>query len=211
MPRELIVGQTATPSGLSLSLKPGDANTPFQPGQARISVAQIAAGGFDSVSLASDDLITFDGNVSLSVGRMLSLKAGSLAETRPNGVVTLSAPYVSLSGVAPSNGTLGGMFSFYLSERGYFSDANTTNGTASLYTDPTGTYQWQPYAGASTASLVINAGVIDVSGPVTFGYSVGSYYTAPPTPAAPAGAGAATITYLTDTYRTGIPRSLPIA
>jgi len=205
VPRELIVGQTATPSGLSLSLKPGDANTPFQPGQARISVAQIAAGGFDSVSLASDDLITFDGNVSLSVGRMLSLKAGSLAETRPNGVVTLSAPYVSLSGVAPSNGTLGGMFSFYLSERGYFSDANTTNGTASLYTDPTGTYQWQPYAGASTASLVINAGVIDVSGPVTFGYSVGSYYTAPPTPAAPAGAGAATITYLTDTYRTGIP------
>ena len=206
VPRELIVGQTATPSGLSSTLTPGDPNTPFQPGQARISVAQIAAGGFDTVSLASDDLITFDGNVSLRVGRTLSLRGASLAETRPNGVVTLSAPYVSLSGVAPSSGTLGGMFLLNLSsQRLSFSDANTADPNALLYTDPTGSYQWQPYAGASTASLVINAGVIDVSGPVTFGYSVGSYYTAPPTPAAPTGAGAATITYLTDTYRTGIP------
>jgi filamentous hemagglutinin family protein len=172
-PREIIVGQTAMPSGLPSDLAPVDPATPFQPGQARIAVTQIAAGGFDTVSLASDDTITFDGTVSLSVGRTLSLQAANLAETRPDGAVTLSAPYVKLSGVVPSqsSGALGGVFLGELADRQPNSSVN----------DTTLNYQWQPPVGASTASLLIKASVIDVSGPVASGYSVGANYNDPST------------------------------
>ncbi|WP_207838756.1 hypothetical protein, partial [Pseudomonas sp. 43(2021)] len=67
-----------------------------------MSADQLMSGGFDSVSLLSNGLMTFDGDVDLHMGQGLSLFAGSLslAETASDSArVNLSAPYLRLSGL----------------------------------------------------------------------------------------------------------------
>lgn len=66
-------------------------------GQARIGSDRIKAGGFDSLSLASDDVVLFNGNVSLDLGRNLTLY-GAIANLNPDGHLKLSAAYVNFAG-----------------------------------------------------------------------------------------------------------------
>ncbi|WP_158299008.1 filamentous haemagglutinin family protein [Sphingomonas psychrotolerans] len=66
-------------------------------GQARIGVDRIKAGGFDSLSLASDDVVLFDGDVNLALGRNLTLY-GALANLDPDAHMSLSAAYVKFAG-----------------------------------------------------------------------------------------------------------------
>jgi filamentous hemagglutinin family protein len=66
-------------------------------GQARIGTDRIKAGGFDSLSLSSDDVVLFNGNVSLDLGRNLTLY-GAIANLNPDGHIKLSAAYVNFAG-----------------------------------------------------------------------------------------------------------------
>lgn len=72
-------------------------------GTARFGVDRIIAGGFGNLSLLVDGLLTFDGDVSLSMAQSLRLYAGSYAlgdAAASNATVSLAAPYVRLAGVA---------------------------------------------------------------------------------------------------------------
>lgn len=99
--RVLTVRQEGEPSGLGADLQPGGDDVGLVAG-ATIGVDQIEAGGFDGLVLASRDLIRFDGDVSLHLGRSLELSgvmsttAGDVPRT-----VDLSAPYLLLGGVNP--------------------------------------------------------------------------------------------------------------
>ncbi|MCK9919220.1 filamentous hemagglutinin family protein [Microbacteriaceae bacterium K1510] len=94
--RELVVGQHYQASA---------SDAPLQIGTARISVDQIAAGGFDTFS-AYADVIRFDGSVNLGLGRTIELYHSVLATDGSSMSVRLAAPqvlfkpaaYVSLSG-----------------------------------------------------------------------------------------------------------------
>ncbi|WP_442857421.1 filamentous haemagglutinin family protein [Bordetella genomosp. 13] len=105
--RELTLSQWARPS-LSLGLDPAAAADQLVYGRAGVAAEQVAAGGFDSVTLASDGLLSFEGDVSLATGysmnlyaRVMSLAEGAAESSR----VQLSAPYIHL---ASYGGELGG-------------------------------------------------------------------------------------------------------
>ncbi|MEQ6928325.1 filamentous hemagglutinin family protein [Pseudomonas mosselii] len=90
-PRELTLAQGA--AGLE--------NGPLRYGQGRLDVARIAAGGFDSLSLLSDGVVAFDGDIDLQMARSLQLYTGSLVLAQGsagNARVHLQAPYVRLAG-----------------------------------------------------------------------------------------------------------------
>ncbi|HEX7853759.1 MAG TPA: filamentous hemagglutinin family protein [Sphingobium sp.] len=63
-------------------------------GKARIGMDRVEAGGFDSLTLRTDDVVLFDGNVAIDLGRNLTL-AGTIANLDLNGHVALSAAYVN--------------------------------------------------------------------------------------------------------------------
>ncbi|MFW0758573.1 filamentous hemagglutinin family protein [Pseudomonas sp. H11T01] len=92
-PRELILSQT-----------PGTAIDPAAPlayGQGRLDVQRIVDGGFDNLSLLSNGILSFDGDVSLNLKQSLSLYAGSLAlaeNAASHSRVSLQAPYLRLAG-----------------------------------------------------------------------------------------------------------------
>ncbi|SAI65713.1 Heme:hemopexin utilization protein A [Bordetella ansorpii] len=96
--RALTVVQRYAPSALPGDLAPGAMDAAFVPAQARISAEQIAAGGFDGLSLWGRSAIVFDGDVDLSLGRSLTLNKGFLYQTTPGANVTLRAPYVLYDG-----------------------------------------------------------------------------------------------------------------
>ncbi|WP_171988090.1 filamentous haemagglutinin family protein [Hyphomicrobium sp. NDB2Meth4] len=102
VPSNLKVGRFLTVSEelsntLTAGVQPGQSNANFAPGRGSIAVAQIEAGGFDAVSLLGRTALVFDGDVSLSVGRSLSLKAGTYADLSA-GTALLAAPYVRFAG-----------------------------------------------------------------------------------------------------------------
>jgi filamentous hemagglutinin family protein len=111
-------------------------------GQARIGADRVKAGGFDSLSLASDDVVLFNGDVSLNLGRNLTL-FGSIANLDPDGHIKLSAAYVNFAG----GGTMWG---------------NTlvaqNQGQLALQTRPV----------AGNGSVTITGGLIDMAG-IRFG------------------------------------------
>ncbi|WP_085695876.1 filamentous haemagglutinin family protein [Pseudomonas sp. B26(2017)] len=101
VPREIVIGQDAGPSLLPASLQAGDAAPALQYGRARLGADQLMAGGFDNLSVLSNGLLSFDGNVDLHMNQSLSLYAGalSLADGSPESArINLSASYVRLSG-----------------------------------------------------------------------------------------------------------------
>ncbi|KAE9646592.1 filamentous haemagglutinin family protein [Pseudomonas sp. PB106] len=101
-PREIIIGQGPGDAGLSASLRPGDAADSLRYGQTRLSADTLMAGGFDNLSLLSNGLLSFDGDVNLHMNQSLNLYAGalSLAEKSSDAArVDLRAPYLRLSGV----------------------------------------------------------------------------------------------------------------
>ncbi len=100
VPREMIIAQGPAPA-LPQPLRAGEASPLLRYGRTRLSADQLMSGGFDSVSLLSNGLMTFDGDVDLHMGQGLSLFAGSLslAESASDSArVNLSAPYLRLSG-----------------------------------------------------------------------------------------------------------------
>lgn len=74
-----------------------NAGKPDIVGQARIGVDQVKAGGFDSLTLTSDDVVLFNGNIALDLGRNLTL-AGSIGNFDVDAHVDLSAAYVNFAG-----------------------------------------------------------------------------------------------------------------
>jgi filamentous hemagglutinin family protein len=66
-------------------------------GQARLGVDQIKAGGFDSLTLATDDVILLNGDIDLTLGRDLVL-TGALANLDLDADARLSAAYVKFAG-----------------------------------------------------------------------------------------------------------------
>ncbi|MEC5319229.1 filamentous hemagglutinin family protein [Brenneria populi subsp. brevivirga] len=106
--RELVLSQTQTESPLADGIGTGEAADLLVYGHGAIGADQIEAGGFDNLTLASDGLLSFDGDLSLTLGQSLNLYARVLgltdaasADTR----VSLAAPYVRLAGMG---GAVGG-------------------------------------------------------------------------------------------------------
>lgn len=100
--RELIIGQGPDDVLLPAGLQPGEAATPLRYGYARLGADKLMSGGFDSLSLLSNGLLTFDGDVDLHMNQSLSLYAGSmsLAESSEDTArINLTAPYLRLSGL----------------------------------------------------------------------------------------------------------------
>lgn len=98
------------PRELILSQGPGaaaDPSTPLAYGLGRLDVERIITGGFDNLSLLSNGILSFDGDVNLSLKQSLSLHAGSLAlaeNAAGNSRVSLQALYLRLAG-ATARGT----------------------------------------------------------------------------------------------------------
>ena len=140
VPRELIVSQA-----------PGAAVDPSAPlayGQGRLDVERVANGGFDNLSLLSNGILSFDGDVNLSLKQSLSLYAGSLALTENAASasrVSLQAPYLRLAGATAAGSTTG-------------SDAAVRP-----------TVQGGLSTRESLAQLQLSAGLMDVRDNVTFG------------------------------------------
>lgn len=98
--RELVLGQTAP-----ASLLEGNAETAADSlvyGHGRLGVDQVQSGGFDSLALLSNGLLSIEGDVSLSLGQSLSLYARSFVTgaAAPNTRAQLNASHVLLSGPA---------------------------------------------------------------------------------------------------------------
>ncbi|SAI59289.1 Heme:hemopexin utilization protein A [Bordetella ansorpii] len=96
----ITVTQHGAPSGLAGDLAPGERDAALVFGQAAISADQVAAGGFDALTLSARDRILFDGDLDLALGRSLNLRRGMLtvAGATPDAQVHLAAPYIRLDG-----------------------------------------------------------------------------------------------------------------
>lgn len=163
--RTLTIGQDRIDSGLSDDLQAGVDDPSLVRGVARISAEEIGAGGFDTLDLWSRDVFSFEGDVDLAMDQGLFLRRGALsvAATTPDARVSLAAPYVLLEGKVDNVG--GG------------SDLKPA-GLVSV----NGNYSTLSASAHNTATLAIDADLIDVRDHVYFGAS-GIFY---PTPADPA-------------------------
>ncbi|MBT2341600.1 MULTISPECIES: filamentous hemagglutinin family protein [Pseudomonas] len=96
--RELVLGQTAQASTLGDTAEASADSLVY--GHGRLGVEQVQAGGFDSLVLLSNGLMSFDGDLSLSLGQSLSLHARSFglsAAAPADTQVQLNAPHVLLA------------------------------------------------------------------------------------------------------------------
>jgi filamentous hemagglutinin family protein len=144
-PREMIIGQRAGDELLAANLRPGEAADGLRYGQARLSAGRLMAGGFDNLSLLSNGLLSFDGDVNLHMNQSLNLYAGALslaAGSKDTTRVGLSAPYLRLSGVGS-----------------YFSAVN--NMRPQLTNNPT--------TQLSNATFTASANLLDVGNGLSFG------------------------------------------
>ena len=156
VPRELVLAQTYGSSGLDAGLAVGQADASLAYGKARYGVDAVHAGGFDTLSLYANGLLSFDGNVDLRMGNGLYLTASALglSEAAPrDSQVRLSAPYLRLAGSArrQSDNTL--------MPNPVFGSKNAGAGSGTLGT---------PWI-AEDAGLLLEAGLIDVVGQVGMG------------------------------------------
>lgn len=111
-------------------------------GKAHIGIDRVNAGGFDSLALRSDDVVLFDGDVSVDLGRNLTLH-GTVANLQLDGTVALSAAYVNFAG----GGNMWG------------NDIVLTNkGAMALQTRPE----------VGSGSITITGGLVDMAG-ISFG------------------------------------------
>ncbi|HEY8334806.1 MAG TPA: filamentous hemagglutinin N-terminal domain-containing protein [Tardiphaga sp.] len=98
-PRIVTVTQDRSGSGLGADLTPADAGD-LPVGQARLSAAEVASGGFGTLDLWARNKFVFDGDLSLRLPQSLLLHRGMLTHTAAASSVVLSAPYVLLDGAA---------------------------------------------------------------------------------------------------------------
>ena len=100
--RDLIVSQTAQPSGLAAGLSATAGTAQMVYGHARLGVDQVQNGGFGQLSLFSGGSLSFDGNVNLSMSQSLQLYSNTIRQTdlgNSANSVNLAAPYVRLAGM----------------------------------------------------------------------------------------------------------------
>jgi hypothetical protein len=64
-PREMIIGQAPADKPLAPDLRPGEGAAGLRYGQTRLSADSLMAGGFDNLSLLSNGLLSFAGDVNL--------------------------------------------------------------------------------------------------------------------------------------------------
>ncbi|SEO50145.1 filamentous hemagglutinin family protein [Pseudomonas sp. NFACC39-1] len=99
--RELVLGQNAQATLLGDTAETLADSLVY--GHGRLGVDQVQSGGFDSLALLSNGLLSVDGDVSLSLGQSLSLYArsfGPSANAPANTRAQLNASHVLLSGPA---------------------------------------------------------------------------------------------------------------
>ncbi|TWB96027.1 filamentous hemagglutinin family protein [Bradyrhizobium macuxiense] len=106
VPSVMTVVQGRQASLLPDDIAPGTGAPHLQFGQATVSADMAKAGGFDSLTLTSGDYMQFSGNVSLALGRSLTLTAAAFTSGAPvsgpidpsmpatTGNVRVSAPYI---------------------------------------------------------------------------------------------------------------------
>ncbi|SFP71388.1 filamentous hemagglutinin family N-terminal domain-containing protein [Variovorax sp. PDC80] len=96
----ITLSQRHVPTALPSTLRPGQADAALRWGNAALGVDQIEAGGFDALTLYAHDLMVFDGDVDLSLGRSLNFKSGvfTMADGTPTAQVRIAAPYIRLDG-----------------------------------------------------------------------------------------------------------------
>ncbi|HEY8334801.1 MAG TPA: filamentous hemagglutinin N-terminal domain-containing protein, partial [Tardiphaga sp.] len=100
--REFVIANVQGDSAIADAGSMAEAKAGLVTGTARLGVDRIKAGGFGTLSLLSDGLISFDGSVTLAMSQSLSLTAGAFAlgaNAGANSHVSLAAPYVRLAGV----------------------------------------------------------------------------------------------------------------
>ncbi|MGK4422596.1 hypothetical protein ACSLVQ_30530, partial [Klebsiella pneumoniae] len=73
----MTVVQGRPDSLLPADIAPGTDASHLAFGQATVSADMVKAGGFDSLTLISGDYMQFSGNVSLALGRSLTLTAAA--------------------------------------------------------------------------------------------------------------------------------------
>ena len=99
--RELLLTQRRQGSPLADDADPISAAPQLEYGHGLIAARQVSDGGFDSLVLASDGVLSFDGDVVLNMNRSLDLYARvlGLGERAPQDTdVVLAAPYIRLAG-----------------------------------------------------------------------------------------------------------------
>ena len=82
-PRELVLRQTHAPYAWQADATP-ESTASLNYGEGSLGMDRVAAGGFGSLALLSQGMISFDGNLSLAMAQSLSLYSASmgLSETR---------------------------------------------------------------------------------------------------------------------------------
>ncbi|OYU91962.1 MAG: filamentous hemagglutinin [Bradyrhizobiaceae bacterium PARB1] len=101
--RVLTIAQTRMRSGLPGTVQAGALDPALVLGRARLGVDQVAEGGFGALSLWARGAIAFDGDISLTMSRSLTLQQGPLVNTIAGGRVSLNAPYIFLDGQTYQN------------------------------------------------------------------------------------------------------------
>jgi filamentous hemagglutinin family protein len=104
VPRELVLSRLQGDSGLATDLQVGDSDPALRYGVARLGADRVVAGGFDHLALLSNGLISFEGNLDLSLGQSLRLTSSALALAEHADATTaqvrLAAPYIRLAGTS---------------------------------------------------------------------------------------------------------------
>lgn len=100
--RELVVADRQGDSPIAYVSSPTAAKSQLVTGTARLGVDRIRAGGFGNLSLLVDGVLSFDGDVTLTMAQSLRLDSGAIGiteATASNARIVLDAPYVRLAGV----------------------------------------------------------------------------------------------------------------
>ncbi|SDS18505.1 filamentous hemagglutinin family N-terminal domain-containing protein [Halopseudomonas litoralis] len=104
--REFVLIQENTDSELARGIDAGEAADQLVYGQGRLGVDQIDGGGFDNLTVLSNGLLSFEGDLSLNMGQSLNLYTGALGLTdaaNEDSRITLAAPYVGLAGAGATS------------------------------------------------------------------------------------------------------------
>jgi filamentous hemagglutinin family protein len=148
--------QVKQESSLAADAAPGRPDDGLVVGDTRLGVDQVMGGGFDDLTLSTQDLFVFKGDIDLALRGSLNLKGGVYivdADT-PDARVTLRAPYVRLDGGY---------------RRG--NDNAAWQGTVDFYTpgliNKDGAYMASGVSGKS--ALIIDADLIDLYGSILSG------------------------------------------
>ncbi len=103
VPRELVLEQIYSGSGLAADVGVGELDASLAYGHARYGVDAIRAGSFDTASLYVNGLLSMDGDIDLSMRQALYLTASAIglsSNAARDSQVHLAAPYLRIAGAA---------------------------------------------------------------------------------------------------------------